>query len=72
MAKDVLSARFPLTRLFDRAGGGGTGTLVATVSGIFEAAITAAFPAVVSGFEKEKWLKINPTTDAKFGDYQAS
>ena len=46
---------------------GGGGTLVGTVSGIFEAAITAAFPALSSGLEKEKWLKINATTDAKFG-----
>jgi hypothetical protein len=45
--------------------------LVSTVSGIFEAAITAAFPGIVSGLDKEKWLKINPTSDAKFGDYQA-
>ena len=45
---------------------------MATVSGIFEAAITSAFPGLVSGLEKDKWLKINPTSDAKFGDYQAS
>jgi len=47
------------------AGGGGSGTLVGTVSRIFETAITTAFPDLVSGLEKDKWLKINPTSDAK-------
>jgi len=49
----------------NRAGGSAGGTLVGIVSGIFEKAITAAFPSLSAGLEKEKWLKINPTTDAK-------
>jgi arginyl-tRNA synthetase len=62
-----------LDALKRRAGGGsGSGTLVVTVSRIFEAAITAAFPDLVSALDKDQWLKINPTSDAKFGDYQCN
>ena len=62
-----------LDALKRRAGGGsgGSGTLVATVTSIFENATLAAFP-FLTGEDKEKWQKINPTGDPKFGDYQCN
>jgi arginyl-tRNA synthetase len=53
-------------------GAGSGGTLISIVSGLFEAAIRASFPAIVADNEPSKWLMVSGTANNKFGDYQCN
>ena len=50
----------------------GNGTLISLVTGLFEAAIKAAYPTITCENEPSKWLMIAGTANSKFGDYQCN